>query len=320
MLLVGNQWSGQMSSWCSEPFNNVYLENLNGGRIAPCCMAKTEKINQYYTLYNQPYLQDIRKQFLQGKQPDACVQCWKNEQQGLGSRRLDKGQQQQKNSLISLEINVNNRCNLKCRICGPKYSTAWHSDARKMGMDIPKPSKNNLWKELNLSKLQWVHFNGGEPLMSTDHAEMLEAIPNKQNCEVYYNTNGTIRVSNAILDLWQEFKLVKIVFSIDDVAEDFEYQRRGASWKQVEENMLWYKDNAPHNTMFGINRTISRYNVDRLEYLNKWVNDVFSTNRYGDTNDFTDQMALGVAGLDTSKQNFDDYNMKLDLIETVEID
>jgi len=308
-----------MSSWCSEPFNNIYVENIDGGKIAPCCASKTEKINQYFSLMNQPFLLDIRKQFLNGKRPDACEQCWKNEAQGLQSRRLDKGQEKRQPVINSLEINVNNICNLKCRICSEYYSSGWHSDSKKLGKTVPKPGKNNLWKEINLHPIRWIHFNGGEPLLTNDHIEILKAIPNKQDCTVYYNTNGTIRVNENVFNLWRKFLLVKLIFSVDDIGDQFEYQRSGAVWKEVESNMFWYVNQAPHNTMFGINRTISRYNHQRLEYLDDWHQNNFIANRYGDKNDFTNQMAEGSASVEQTQKQFESYDAKLNLIRTLDV-
>ena len=38
---------------------------------------------------------------------------------------------------------------------------------------------------------------------------------------VFYNTNGTVRVSDEVLTLWEECKLVEIYFSIDDIEKRF---------------------------------------------------------------------------------------------------
>lgn len=310
----------ESNNWCSEPFNNIYVENIDGGKVAPCCASKTEKINQYFSLSQQPHLIKIRNQFLNGERPDACEYCWKNEEQGLGSRRLDSGQRSPQYTINSLEINVNNICNLKCRICGPYYSSGWHSDSKKLKRPVPKPGKNKLWQDINLSAITWIHFNGGEPLLTNDHMEILQKIPAKTNCTVYYNTNGTIKVDKAVLELWQQFKLIKLIFSIDDIEEHFEYQRSGARWAEVEANMFWYKQNAPHNTMFGINRTISRYNHHRLDYLNSWYKQNFPTNRYGDKNDFTEQLATGYAALTQSEEDFTAYDKNLNLIRITNVD
>jgi len=303
-----------MNNWCCEPFTNIYVENIDGGRVAPCCIALTDKRNQYFSLQQQPHLQEIRKSFIQGKKHQACRDCWQAEEQGLTSRRLQCGQESSSTDVFirNVEINVNNRCNLACRICTPRYSTAWHNEARQLQLEIPKPCTNDLWHELDLRFVEWINFNGGEPLLSNDHVEMLEKIPDKSRCSVYYNTNGTIRASAKVIDLWSQFKHVKLAFSIDDIGDDFEYQRYGADWKQVEQNLLWYIENAPHNTMFAINRTISLYNNHRLQHLEDWYKKYFATNRYGDVTDFVDQLAVGHASLDSKE--FEEFNAKLDRI------
>jgi len=304
----------KLKNWCCEPFKNLYVENIDGARIAPCCAAKTAPVDHDYSLMEQPYLNKIRNQFLQGEKPEECAFCWRLEEQGLPSRRITCGQELYSNDLkiTHLEINVNNRCNLACRICTPRYSTAWFKEARLLQLEIPKPGVNEVWKSINLSTVEWIHFTGGEPFLGNDHLKIIEKINNKKNCSLYYNTNGTIRVDQIVLDVWSEFKLVKLAFSIDDIEEHFEYQRYGAKWDEVVNNLFWYKEQAPHNTMFCVNRTVSLYNKHRLYILEEWLNKNFNANRYGDPAELVDQLAHGHAALDST--DFDNFNNSLNKI------
>lgn len=60
-----------------------------------------------------------------------------------------------------------------------------------------------------------------------------------KHISILLNTNGTI-YSDEIKDLFLQFKKVYINFSIDDIGERFEYQRNGAKWDEVVENMRSY--------------------------------------------------------------------------------
>jgi hypothetical protein len=166
----------------------------------------------------------------------------------------------------------------------------------------------------DLNTVEWLHFNGGEPLFTNIHLDVLNRIPNPSQCMVYYNTNGTIRVKPSVFELWSKFKLVKLVFSIDDIGTRFNYQRTNADWNEVESNMFWYRETAPVNMMFGINRTISKLNQPYLSELDEWFAQHFATNRLGDPNDFSEQLAGGPTALDS--ETYEDYISRLDTIRS----
>jgi organic radical activating enzyme len=298
---------------CSEPFNTAYLEQKsNSLTVAPCCVAIPKTYNPKHSLHDQPYLQQIRQDFKQGIVPSACWYCKYNEEKGLQSRRR---QEPITNSIKNLEIHVGNYCNLKCVICTNAWSSAWKKDAKAMGLRSYENFKLDP-DALNVdySIVRWLHFNGGEPLFTNIHVNILERIPDPSKVTIYYNTNGTIRVKQSMFDLWSKFKLVKLIFSIDDVGQRFNYQRTNADWKTVQDNMFWYREVSPVNMMFGINRTISRLNNDYLPELDKWFRDYFPTNRLGDPNDFSEQLATGPTALNSKV--YEDYIAKLNAIRS----
>jgi MoaA/NifB/PqqE/SkfB family radical SAM enzyme len=303
---------------CSEPYNTVYLEQRDTGlQVAPCCAAVPKLYDTNATLFDQPYLQQIRTEFDNNKIPSACAYCIKSEQNGLTSRRQSSGQDDHVHQLKNLEIHVGNYCNLKCVICKNRWSSAWRKDAAALGYktyDNFKFNPDDLITDLDT--VEWLHFNGGEPLFTDIHRDVLNRIPNPEKCIVYYNTNGTIRVTDSMFELWSKFKLVKLIFSIDDVGERFNYQRTNADWMQVESNMFWYRDVAPLNMMFGINRTISKLNVDHLDELDEWFVNCFPTNKEGDQNDYTNQYANGTCAVDADETQFQTYIDNLNKLRT----
>jgi hypothetical protein len=66
--------------------------------------------------------------------------------------------------------------------------------------------------------------------------------------------------------------------------------------------------------MFGINRTISKLNQPYLSELDEWFAENFATNRLGDPNDFSEQLAGGPTALDS--KTFEDYISRLDAIRS----
>lgn len=294
----------------------MYLEQKqNTLEVAPCCVSKTQPYDHTNRLYDQPSLVSIREQFAAGAVPSQCEYCVINEKNNIPSRR-QTCQDPVVNTLKNLEIHLGNYCNLKCVICSNRWSSAWRKDAQAMGLKTFDNFKFNPDSIVgDLSTVKWLHFNGGEPLFTDVHLDVLRRIPNPQQCSVYYNTNGTIRVDDSVFETWSQFKQVKLVFSIDDVGERFNYQRTNADWKQVEANMFWYRDVAPVNMMFGVNRTISKLNQHHLQELEQWFEQNFSTNRLGDPNDFTQQVAVGPCSLDSD--TFEDYITRLNSVRKV---
>jgi hypothetical protein len=126
----------------------------------------------------------------------------------------------------------------------------------------------------------------------------IQQVKGLSDVRVFYNTNGTIKVSESILALWEKCKLIELYFSIDDVGPRFNYQRTGADWGEVLQNLQWYTDSMPHNHMFNINCVWSYLNLYYLDELVDWHRSSFSTNRYGDTVNLIFQKASDVWGID----------------------
>jgi molybdenum cofactor biosynthesis enzyme MoaA len=198
--------------------------------------------------------------------------------------------------LVRLDYWTGDTCNLRCAICGPFNSSAWRQE---LNMPVQKVSNNHFWTTMDLSTLKFVHFNGGEPLLSKEHVMFLESIPDKSKVQITYNTNGTIRAPQSLMQIWEKFKLVKLDFSIDDVGERFEYQRYPANWLEVSENLQWYIDNSPTNCMFSVNTTVSILNAGNLDNLATWLTANFSKNRLADVIEHKTQKANGLFAVET---------------------
>ena len=273
---------------CYDAYKNLYVEcHQTGASIAPCCVTKPIKVEKI-NFVKDAFLQDVRQQFDQRQWPASCGYCKKIEDSGGASRRQGSNQWFQDNGLdnttvefVRLDYWVGDLCNLACAICGPAYSSVW-----KQQLQIPieqrKTVVNDFWKDLDLDQLRYVHFNGGEPLLNREHVRFLQALPNKSQTVINYNTNGTVRPSEELKSLWLEFKLVEVVFSIDDIGARFEYQRWPAKWDQVQDNLQWYIDQGNHNSMYAVNTTVSWLNNHNLPQLDQWLEKNFACTRFTD--------------------------------------
>ena len=253
-----------MSSVCALPW--MSLETTALGEYRPCCLAEESITKPDGTMYrvangdtiqdafNSDYMDKLRGDFVAGKKPDTCKKCWALESAGGYSKRMisnDKFGKYKGKKLRFLDLKLGNICNLKCRICGVWSSSKWAQEEIDLGNKDAKKfleagqwprQKHNLWSEVIelLPDVEYFEFTGGEPFLIKEHFDLLEQsvqLGHSKNQVVHYNTNGTTYPKHAIKNIWPHFKLVEVAFSIDDIGARFEYQRYGAVWEHVNENI-----------------------------------------------------------------------------------
>jgi MoaA/NifB/PqqE/SkfB family radical SAM enzyme len=299
--------------FCVLPW--VSLETSPIGTVRPCCLAETElrddhgnKFNlataEFTTIQNSKDMQDLRRAFLAGEQPETCRKCWREERSGRTSKRmhtLDRLKHMLPNQawtadakpLMFLDLKLGNICNLKCRICGSWSSSTFATEElanlgpgedRKSSFHYTMlkqgawPRENPVfWQEIAgvATQIRYLEFTGGEPFMIEEHFELLRSLVSAglaPNIEIHYNTNGTQWPRDA-LAVWKYFKTVEIAFSIDDVGDRFEYQRTNAVWSEVVENITKFRELRNHapNIQLQVCSTVNVFNVCYLEELSHWI-------------------------------------------------
>jgi sulfatase maturation enzyme AslB (radical SAM superfamily) len=293
---------------CLDPFKNINIKaNRDSVEISPCCLIPTKPV-KVIDFYNADYLQKIRQSWTEGAWPQECNVCRESEESFGTSRRIGVESWYSQNGivdttvdLIRLDYWVGDLCNLRCAICGPDSSSSWKSE---LGLRNTKQVVNRYWNNLDLTKLKFIHFNGGEPLLSKEHIEFIKAVPNKSQVRLNYNTNGTIRPSEELIELWTQFDLILLDFSIDDIEQRFEYQRYPAVWAEVMDNLQWFKGTMPVNCMFAVNTTISVLNQLTINQLDEWIQSNFYENRLGDRVEHRKQSAAGILSIDSNPENY----------------
>jgi len=304
--------------FCYEIYKNLSVWSHNGTlNYNPCSFydgyIKSSDTLDIKEVWNSPEREHL-KQCVENDIPiRGCSTCYKSELHGLQSRRqgskiLHETYHNNTNidlsSPQSLDYSVGNLCNLKCVICGPQNSSQWIPDFQKLypgqntdKFKYKKFDQIELTDQESLKNITSVHFHGGgEPLMSDRHVNLLKQIKDTKglgDVRVFYNTNGTQIVSDEILKIWEECKLIELYFSIDDIGTRFEYQRTGAKWNQVNNNLQWFYNNMPHNHMFKINCCWGYLNLYYLDELYNWWEENFKTNRYGDHTNLIFQRVIG---------------------------
>jgi molybdenum cofactor biosynthesis enzyme MoaA len=265
-----------------HPFTG--LATREDGAVKACCRSHPVGFIQNATLeeiWNNDTMQRIRKQVLNGERPLECAPCFNLEDQGVESLR-----QRHINGVIpearinlypdtplqevmpfefpTMEIKMNNLCNLKCRMCNPMDSTSWNdwqeieSHYKKEDNFLVKKindlnlknkpfldsfvDTDNWWASLEklLPYFRRVEFAGGEPLMDPTHYKILDMLaPYGHNIEIKYATNLTMLGKNnrTVWQYWPKFKSVAVNVSIDGINSSYEYVRGNASWAELINNI-----------------------------------------------------------------------------------
>ena len=278
-------------TFCIAPWMHMHVEP--DGDVQLCCASNWKhefqknlgNLNESSPeeIWNSPQYRMVRRNMIAGKpMPQYCSPCYQREQGAINQTERQRINSEFANTfdLVSLtkedgtlntlelkylDIRFNNLCNLKCRTCGPDWSTSW---ANELG--IEKPLRyNNTWKKLMpyLSQLEKVYFAGGEPLMTIEHYDFIEELSKvNTNIELLYTSNfSRLELKGRhVLDYWPKFKLVNAIASIDHYGEYAGYVRTNSDYNVVVDNIKLIKAAGYHNVQAGVTSVYSMYNATRL--------------------------------------------------------
>jgi hypothetical protein len=295
--------------YCPDVWKSLYIEKKSKNTIGVgfCC--------QNQVVYIPANIEELRStiekkqhDFKNNSEPTQCNNCWRIEKTGSPSRRhasidwFDNNQidNNTDNKLISLDWNSENVCNLACISCGPKYSSRWRQEILNYSFNNLSSEKyinnlkdNKFWKSLDLRHLKRLYFNGGEPLMNSDHKEILShlrEIGQLSELELSYNTNGTIIPNDEVLDYWKNVGLLRISISIDATTQAFDFIRWPAKWEQIL-TFIEFINQQSFNIIIDITCTVGIHNILEVDKLIAWQKTNLSTNAQGDPVGLNFQMA-----------------------------
>jgi radical SAM protein with 4Fe4S-binding SPASM domain len=294
---------------CAVPWMHLNFEP--NGKVVPCCLTShhnyfagdlnTQSIEE---IWNSKNMKELRKEFLAGKEPKICSTCFDREKVTGESGRYYQNKEFPNVIKIIPEITepdgtcktmelkywdfrFSNLCNYKCRSCGPRYSSSWVPDYKKLGwadqekvwsIESVEDQTNYDFLKDQVKHVQKVYFAGGEPLLMPEHWQTLDLlVENKRfDVKISYNTNCstlTYGGKNA-LDYWRQWEPWKIEVwpSIDEIGERAELIRSGTVWSKVEENLKLLIELDNITVRPGI--TVGAWNVRRLPAIIKHLIDI----------------------------------------------
>jgi radical SAM protein with 4Fe4S-binding SPASM domain len=291
----------KQDTFCVLPWMHLYVGP--DGNVLPCCQADHRHVmgnikhSSIDEIVGSSAFNQLRANMLSGKRSKECAQCYTKEDAGLASARIYQNKQwpniqaadqDPSGRILSfeptyLDIRLNNICNLKCRMCSGYFSSAIaqededlfgnpQSVQSSMELQQRKIALDKIIKYLPLCEK--IYFAGGEPLLASEHYEILNALIacNNTNLEITYNTNFTTLSyrGQSVLDLWSKFSNITIGASLDAQGAVAEYVRHGTNWKNIESNLKLVKSCCPHVNIT-VTSVVGLLNVQSLMDLqNSW--------------------------------------------------
>lgn len=265
------------------------------GNVLPCCVARQSQPvgrlqdQSVAEIWNSQAMRQLRLDMLAGRANTICQKCHQLDSIGVRSPRTNSLEQFAADKqlvtdtaadgtvdpaqITYLDVRWNNTCNLKCRTCGPRFSTSWYEDYQKLGWSIEQDKTKSVLGaapdfleqiEPYLAGLKQVQFAGGEPLIMQPHYDFLDALLQANNKKVLlrYTTNFsklTFR-NRDVLQAWKKFDRVQVYASLDATGTRGEYIRKNLDWPTVLRNRRRILNECPH-VAFAVTQTISIFNA-----------------------------------------------------------
>jgi hypothetical protein len=267
--------------YCPLPFKHVYVDNTG---VAACC--QTPRYNMSIDQWiNSDILATLQSTILEGKIPQVCHGCVRQENIQKNSLRLSSLHDYAHEKFVTTDIDFidyrgSNICNFKCRSCSPTFShgianeTKRHDSLKRWFVTkadkIYSVTEDNVdWIYQNLSKINRLMLTGGEPTYIPQVKYLLEKIVyDNYDLDVLITTNASF-TDNFWFELTRKFKRLHWTISLDAVGPAAEIIRHGTDWSTIENNIVWLSTHA-HSLNF--NTVVSNLNVLHLKPLLKFVN------------------------------------------------
>ncbi len=309
--------------FCDKPFNHNYIHT--NGKMRLCCTtiqdlptdnnynlfdANTHSIDDYW---NSNRMKEIRRKMIAGEKIRDCERCYRQEEQGAESLRTQVGKQQYTKETLpdgtfnrsadTMQVQMGNICNLKCKMCSQMYSHMHGMETRDIGEHDPEwlhwvkeqgANVNNWTNELGM-KQEWykkkefklkmfehiskniMHLNviGGEPTLIPEFYELFEYCDQQGTLgDKTFTIVTNLTNTNPRLTKWlPKLKCWKIWASVDGVGERTEYIRYPSVWNKVLQSLEFYRSILGTNGQIVLSPAVQLLNIDQLDDIIKWWKD-----------------------------------------------
>ena len=293
-----------MTLFCPHVYNA--LEINTSGQFKPCCISSKRYKDADGKIFNadehsveQVYNSKDRQKFIKHFEhffKTDCKQCWEVEQGGGESKRLreiaywknyyihkqqDMPIMDNQTPLELLDLKLGNTCNLACSTCAPDSSSKWNSIYKQQtgewGYEVQKwQDTDEFWDSLikNVHQVKKIELAGGEPFMNKKQKLLLNYLVENdlaKNIDITWITNST-HYEQDIVDMFEHFDQVRIMVSLDNTHEQFEYMRYPAKWDESYEIFKKFCELKEKGMIeLGISHTISALNIYHLPEMHQFA-------------------------------------------------
>jgi sulfatase maturation enzyme AslB (radical SAM superfamily) len=266
--------------------------------------------------YFQTEMSSIRTELLQGNTPTICHDCHVMEQYGKPSGRqrqllksgvmqeyfekslasspmrlsFDYSNQNQghtTHTITDWQIDLGNYCNGSCVFCSPESSSTLATEFKKLGLidqlpptswcDDPVLLDQFVDNLVGSSSLQYLHFLGGETLITPGFKKILSALVTAglaNQITIGFTTNLTVW-SDSVVELLKQFQQVNLGMSIETLTAINDYVRYPSQQLRTKELLdRWVKLATQHDWLVQLRVTPTCLTVHDLTtvYDYAWQN------------------------------------------------
>jgi len=230
---------------------------------------------------NTKVWQDLRQSFLDGIMPMSCATCINAERVGASSPRqlnnaylfehldidilaevqhiIDAGLTADK--VYAIDYMPSNYCNYACVMCYSGASSQRYTFDIKQGRAI-KYEINSVDHDFFdvIKDVKILGFTGGETILQPEVNRLIDYVIEQglaKNIIITILTNAS-HFPDSLVNKFQQFKRVLYTVSIDGVGDVIEYQRRGARWTAIVENVQKIQASPVHEV---VNHVVTAVNI-----------------------------------------------------------
>ena len=300
---------------------------IGGSSKAGICTAAEESLTSKYgktistneltleEIWNGPEFLEIRSKMLAGEKIPYCKNCDYIKSLGGRDHREISNKRWLKSSYrddiigrvrasqvsngevnlppLRLEINVGNKCNLKCRMCYAERSSEIYDEQKNLlkkdhkramqffylryfseNHDLDWEEDEMLWGGIRkwLPHTKELHFTGGEPILIRKTWSLLDYIKKEglaKNISLGFEINCT-NIPDKLIELSNQFFFVSLSLSVDGYRDVQEYIRYPSLWSEVEENIRRLLLKKTENISVCFLTVVQIYNILDLPNLLCW--------------------------------------------------
>ncbi len=277
---------------CSQPWFEMQIEyNLKTGC---CCYFRLEKdcIDPFTPLnidgyWNGSKMRNVRKVITSNNAAGTGCEGCQYIRYGSAATFMDipdSINERQKSNWMKAIENYNNRaevvdsypvkyylnfgliCNLKCIMCCQENMRV--NDKRQLPLEILDGIKDYMTMANEIAII------GGEPFLIPNARKFIDMLirdPDFSDVKLSLFSNGTL--IHRYLDKLRSLRRINLCISLDSMGDAYEYIRNGGQWKQVERNILEFRETGrKHGLDWNINiaAVVMKSSIPKLVEFTDW--------------------------------------------------